>query len=338
MATNTVLLSFVIPLHNEEDNVYELYHRVRNTAEGLGYQFEMVCINDCSSDSTLSKLKKLREHDSQVKIVSLSRRFGHQSALSAGIQYASGDCAAILDGDLQDPPEVVAEMVHKWRQGYKVVNGIRRNRKEGRFLRTCYSFFYYLLNKFSPVDIPRDVGDFCLLDRQALNEIKNLTEYKPFWRGLRAWVGFSQTGVEYDRPARKAGESKYSLWHLYQLALDGFMSFTDVFLLTASILGFLISGISFAYGCMIVVNRLLVFTGLRSAENLIPGWTTVVCLIAFFVGLQFIYLGLLGKYIGRIFMHTKNRPHFIVEELHGIDTPARDFHLDPFLLTYSSRR
>ncbi len=312
------LISFVTPLFNEQECLPELYARIKTLVDKLGQSFELVCVDDGSTDSTLECLMQLRSRDERVRIVALSRNFGHQAAVLAGLQYATGHCVVVLDGDLQDPPEAVAEMFTKWLTGFQVVYGVRRNRKEGILLRGCYPLFYRFLSLFSDVKLPLDAGDFCLMDQRVVRELRQFPEYRPYIRGLRAWVGFSQTGVEYDRPARHRGQSKYGYWKLLRLGLDGIMSFSDVLLNWAILWGFLVTLAALGYGSYIAIHRLLAMAAIVELQVL-PGWTSIACLITFLMGLQFIYLGVMGKYLGRTFMQTKNRPHYVVKAKVGID-------------------
>ncbi len=312
-------ISCVVPCRNEEQCVAEVVRRIRHMAAEQGLDYEIVFVEDGSTDRTLQELRRLRAEDERVRFLSFSRNFGHQVAVTAGLAHARGRCVAVMDCDLQDPPEVIGQMIAKWREGWEVVYAVRRTRQEGSLKQFCYKAFYYLMNKLSDIKVPRDAGDFCLLDAQVVSEMNRVQEFKPFVRGLRAWVGFSQTAVEYDRPARQAGVTNYTWLRLVQLAVDGFLSFTDVFLVWAAFLGFFIALASGGFGSWLLVNHALIQMGLRSPENVIPGWTSIVCLITFLMGLQFMYLGLLGKYIGRIFMQTKGRPLYIVRERQGLD-------------------
>ena len=314
-----LFISFVTPVLNEELNVEELYCRIRTTAESIATDFELICVDDGSTDGTLNKLRALHENDPRLKIISFSRNFGHQLAVTAGLHHATGDCVAILDGDLQDPPEVVERLVNKWREGFPVVYAIRKKRKEWWFKRLCYNMFYRLLKKMARVDIPLDAGDFCLLDNLVVQRMRELNEFNPFVRGLRAWLGFDQAGVEYERPARKLGETKYSYWKLARLAFHGIISFSDVLLNSAAIIGVVISILSALYGVWIALNRILIAAGIFGEENLVPGFTTLICFLTFLMGLIFIYLGILGKYIGYIFMQSKGRPLYITKEVRGFD-------------------
>jgi dolichol-phosphate mannosyltransferase len=264
-------------------------------------------------------MKKLASEDSSVRIVSLSRNFGHQIAVKCGLQWARGEAVVVLDGDLQDPPELVEQMFEKWRQGFKVVYGIRKEREEGFVKQHCYNLFYRLMSNLASMEIPCDVGDFCLMDRKVVDPLNMIREHRPYVRGLRAWVGFDHTGVEYSRPARAAGQSKYSYPKLIMLAFDGILSFSNVPLNSATFIGLIISAASLMYGAYVLGHRLLEYAGVLAFQADIPGWASLAVGISFLIGLQFMYLGILGNYLGRIFMQTKQRPEFIVEELVGFD-------------------
>ena len=313
-----MLISFVSPFYNEEGCIAEYYQRVKDTAAILNADFELICVDDGSTDNTLNILKSLHEQDSSLKVISLSRNFGHQIALIAGLHHVSGDCAIVLDGDLQDPPEIALDMVEKWRQGYQVVYAIREKRKEGVFKRICYKTFYRILGKLSKINIPMDSGDFCLMDKIIVEHIKKFNEINPFVRGLRSWIGFRQTGQRYERSVRNAGKSKYSYYKLFQLAFHGLTSFSDALLNLSGITGIFLALSSLLYGFLISVNRILIFFGYMSSERLIPGWTTIVALLTLVIGMQFIFMGIIGKYIGYIFMQSKQRPLYIVKETYGI--------------------
>lgn len=318
------LISYVVPVHNEESCVRLLYERIEATAKSLGVRFELIFVDDGSTDSTLELIKQLQECDPRVRGISLSRNFGHQVALTAGLQYASGDCVAVLDGDLQDPPDVISRFYEKWREGYHVVYGIRQSRQEHFFLRKSYELYYWLLSKCSNIPLPRNAGDFSLLDRRVVEELTKISEYRPYVRGLRTWVGFTQTGVMYDRPARVAGKSKYAFVSLIRLGLDGLISFSDMMLNSAIVIGLVVSIVSLTYGSYIALHRVFGMLGIIES-NTIEGWTSIACAVTVLIGLEFIYLGILGKYVGRIFMQTKGRPLFIVRETVGVhEQPGRD--------------
>lgn len=318
-------LSFVIPMFNEEDCVPILYSRLIKVCRQLGVNFELVAVNDGSSDKTLSILKKLRQKDPSVKIISFARNFGHQIAIIAGLKYASGDVVIVMDADLQDPPEVIPKMLQKWREGYKVIYGIRQEREEMWMKKICYKIFYRLLLKMSPLkNIPLDAGDFCLMDKKVVKEMRKLREDRPFIRGLRTWVGFRQIGVSYRRPGRLAGQSKYNFVKLFHLAFDGLLSFSTVSLRMTIFAGLVISCLSIGYALYISVSRIMIIFKIITVNNTIPGWTTPVVSVTFLMGLQFIFLGILGEYVSRIYSQSKNRPYFVIEEKLGLKGSSKD--------------
>jgi len=261
----------------------------------------------------VAELQRLTRTDPGIKIVRFSRNFGHQIAITAGIDHARGDAIVIIDADLQDPPEVIPEMVAKWREGYDVVYGVRDQRHgESRAKLATATMFYRLLRRFTKVDIPVDVGDFRLLSGRAAGHFRQLREKDRFVRGLVSWLGFRQTGVEYRRDARQAGETKYPYRKMVKFAVDGITSFSNVPLKLASWLGYLASFIAFAYLVSVFVQKMLGHT--------VQGWATIMVAMLFFGGVQLICLGIIGEYIGRIFNEIKPRPMYVVEEVIG--TPA----------------
>lgn len=312
-------ISVVIPCFNEEAVLDLLYERLIKVLERLGSPYELIFVNDGSRDNSVHIIKELNRQNPKTKLVSLSRNFGHQIATMAGLHYAQGDCAVVIDADLQDPPEVIEKMVAKWREGFDVVYGIRRQRKESKILQFCYRVFYILLQKMSFVYIPRDAGDFCLMDSHVVRQMRRLSEERPFVRGLRSWIGFKQIGIEYERAGRIAGHTKYSFRRLFRLAFDGIFSFSNVILRVATIFGLMISLLSIIYALYIAINRIRISLGLLDSSQFIPGWATLTCSIMFLLGLQFIFLGILGEYIGRIFAQVKRRPLFVVDEELGLE-------------------
>lgn len=307
-------MSIVVPLFNEAACVEKLYQRLCEMGTRSGIDLEFIFVNDHSTDETLTILKKLRSQDPRIKIISFSRNFGHQLAVTAGLKYASGTCVAVMDADLQDPPELLGQMVEKWRQGYDVVYGIRQNRKDGLIKKFACHLFYRLLQRMSEFPIPLDAGDFCLMSRRVLEKMKGFQESQPYVRGLRAWAGFRQIGIPYDRGRRAAGRSKYNFWRLSLLAFDGFCSFSVLPMRIAGAIGILVALVSFIGGTYVIITYLLARMGIITSLRIVPGWATLMCSMMFFMGLQFVFLGILGEYIGRIFMQTKGRPFYIIEE------------------------
>ncbi|KKR81030.1 MAG: Glycosyl transferase family protein [Candidatus Daviesbacteria bacterium GW2011_GWA1_41_61] len=316
----SLFISFVVPMYNEQECAGILYARILSICKKIGANFELICINDGSFDNTLSILKKLRKKDPRVKIISFARNFGHQIAIVAGLKYAHGNPVVVMDADLQDPPEIIPQMLAKWRQGFKVIYGIREDREEMWLKKICYKAFYRLLLKMSPLkNIPLDAGDFCLMDKKVVAQMRKFKEDRPFIRGLRTWVGFKQMGIEYHRPPRMAGKTKYSLAKLFHLAFDGLLSFSSLALKMTIFAGLIISFFSISYAAYISISRILIMLKIINSNSVIPGWTTPVVSITFLMGLQFIFLGIMGEYISRIYSQSKDRPPYVIEEKLGLN-------------------
>jgi len=301
-------ICLVFPCYNEEDVLPALIKVLQSL--DLGIPMRILFIDDGSQDATLRILKKACDSDHRMACISLSRNFGHQVAVGAGLKHANGDLIAVLDADLQDPPELLKQFIDQWRDGYDVVYGIRTNRKESWFLRTCYSNFYRLFNRTANIKIPRDAGDFALMDRKVVNILNALPEQRQFVRGLRGWVGFKQVGIKYARPARLAGKPSYNMKRLTRLALDGLLSFSSAPLRLSTWLGIGAASLGFCY----LAYALTVFV---SGKDIPEGWTSTIVLILFLGGIQLIVLGILGEYLGRIFEEVKGRPHYVVNESAG---------------------
>jgi dolichol-phosphate mannosyltransferase len=314
------VISLVIPVYNEEENLPLLWQRIRQAAAELwkGEEYTVVFVDDGSRDRSLEILKKLAADNPEIRVVKLSRNFGHQAALSAGLHHAPGDAVVFMDADLQDPPEVVAQFLDRWREGWDVVYAVRRARKEAFWKRWSYGLFYRALRRLSSIEIPVDSGDFCLMDRRVVEIIKHeMPEQAPFLRGLRAYAGFKQTGVEYDRPERAGGDPKYSFNDLVQLAISGVVGFSFVPLKIATWIGFLVAVPSFLIGMFFVIHRIFNFPFLGRYATETPGLATLAVGQFFLGGLILIMLGILGEYIGRIYLEVKKRPGFIVDEIIG---------------------
>lgn len=314
------MISLVIPVFNEEENLPLLWSRITESASALwgGEDFEAVFVDDGSSDRSVEILTALSKDHPEIRVVKLSRNFGHQAALSAGLHYARGDAIVLMDADLQDPPEVVADFLQKWRQGWDVVYAVRKARKEIFWKRWSYGLFYRILRSLSNVDIPSDSGDFCLMDRRVVQVIKNeMPEQTRFLRGLRAYAGFRQVGVAYDRPERAGGKAKYSFSDLVQLAVSGVVGFSFVPLRIATWIGFLVAVPSFLVGLFFLIHRIFGFPFLGRYATETPGLATLVVGQFFLGGLILIMLGILGEYIGRIYLEVQKRPSFIVDEIIG---------------------
>lgn len=311
-------ISVVVPILNEEPVIPELHSRLTASLSTITEFYQIVYVDDGSSDTSSGLLAQQADADARVTVVELSRNFGHQIAVSAGLEYATGDAVIVMDGDLQDPPEFLPELVAKFREGYEVVYAIRKERKEPYHKRLCYSFFYRLLRAVSGVHVPLDAGDFCIMDRRVVDLLCRMPERNRFIRGLRSWVGFRQTGIEYEREARTRGQSKYSLSRLMLLALDGFVSMSYLPLRLASLFGGLVSASAIAMAVFYVIKKLTV--GLNP-----PGFATLITAIFFLAGIQLLTIGIMGEYVGRILDEVKARPLFVVKNVHGgKDSGPRD--------------
>ena len=305
--------SLVIPVYNEEVVIVETHKRLVKVIASIGEDFELIFINDGSTDSTGALIKEICKKNNNVKLLEFSRNFGHQTAISAGIDFAKGEATIIIDADLQDPPEVIPEMIKKWKEGFEVVHGKRIKRKgESLFKKLTAFLFYRLLKNLTSFDIAVDSGDFRLIDKKVCATIKNMHEKSRYMRGLFSWVGYSQTFVEYVREERFAGETKYPLKKMLQFALDAITSFSYRPLRIASYIGFLLSCVSFLYLLIVIYQRL--FT-----NTTITGWTSVIVVNLFFFGIVLIILGIIGEYIGRIYEETKNRPLYILKDKLGFE-------------------
>lgn len=310
------MISIVIPIFNEEENLQNLYNRLTAAAPSWGEDYEIVLVDDGSRDSSLTMMRVMAEKDARVRVVKLSRNFGHQPAISAGIKIAKGDAIVIMDGDLQDPPEELHRFLAKWREGYEVVFAVRTKRKEGFFKKMAYSTFYRILAWISDIEIPLDSGDFCVMDRKVVNVlVHEMPEQLRFVRGMRAFAGFKQIGVTYERAERAAGEVKYTFKKLVQLALDGLFGFSSFPLRLATYMGFLISIPSFFLGIFFVLHRLIGFKVFGHAPEETPGTASLAVGMYFLGGVTLIILGILGEYIGRIYIEVKKRPFFVIDEV-----------------------
>lgn len=311
-------LSIVIPIYNESENIQHLYQCLQEAQATwtMIETCEVIYVDDGSSDDSVALLESLLGQSPQVKILKLSRNFGHQAAITAGLQYAKGDAVVIMDGDLQDPPEVILQFLETWQQGYEVVYAIRQKRKEIFIKRWAYYLFYRLLKRISHIDIPLDAGDFCLMDSKLVHILnREMPEQNRFVRGLRAYAGFRQKGITYERAQRAAGEAKYTYSKLVGLALDGLLNFSTLPLRLAVYLGFFIAGSSFLVGIFFIVHRIFNFKLFGYSPTDTPGLATLVVGIFFSSGIILMVLGIMGEYIGRIYMEIKRRPMYIVNEV-----------------------
>ena len=305
--TQDNLISIVVPIYNEEDGIQAFYDRTKAVLASLeGLSHEIIFVDDGSHDSSLQRLNDITACDPHVKIVKLSRNFGHQIAITAGIDLARGGAVVVIDADLQDPPEVMSVFVDKWMRGYDVVYGVREKREgESAMKLWTASLFYRFLKSVVSLDIPVDVGDFRLMSRRVVNQLKEIRERDRFIRGLVSWIGFNQIGVIYQRESRYAGETKFSYAKMLKFALDGITSFSSMPLRVATILGYGTSLVALVYACVVLIQKFMGVT--------VQGWATIMMGILFLGGIQLICLGIIGEYIGRIFNETKGRPLYIVE-------------------------
>lgn len=306
------MISVVIPVYNEEEVLPELCRRLTPVLAGFDEPYEVIFINDGSRDQSLEVMKELHAKDTHIKFIDFSRNFGQQIAVTAGLDYASGDAVIIMDADLQDPPEVLSKMIEKWQEGYDVVYAVREKRKgETFFKRFTSKWFYRIIRRLTNIDIPIDTGDFRLMSRRALDSLNRMREDNRFIRGMVSWIGFRQIGVLFERDARFAGETKYPFKKMLKIALDGIFSFSKIGLEISSYLGFLVSTFSFLYIIFIVVAF--------SLGKTVPGYASIMAAILFFSGVQLITIGMLGEYIGRIYDEVKDRPLYIVQNSGGFE-------------------
>jgi len=307
--------SLVVPIFNEEETLSELVRRLTLLLDALDGPAEVVLVDDGSSDRSYELMVAARETDPRFKVLRLSRNFGHQIAITAGMDVAAGNAVIVMDADLQDPPEVVLEMAARWREGFDVIYGVREERTgETRFKKATASAFYRLLRRISNIDVPLDVGDFRLVDRRALEAFKSMREANRYVRGMFSWIGFRQVGVSFQRDERFAGDTKYPLTKMLKFAADGVVSFSAAPLRLALNLGFAVSALSFAFGVVALISKL---AGLYS----IPGLASIAVFVAFLGGIQLLVLGLMGEYIARIHDEVKDRPLYLVRDTHGFQGP-----------------
>ncbi|MEB3310460.1 MAG: glycosyltransferase family 2 protein [Snowella sp.] len=306
--------SLIIPIYNEEANIAELYRRVKAVMDRLDQPVELILINDGSRDNSLKLIRDLQQQDHRVCYLSLARNFGHQIAVTAGLNFARGQAVIILDADLQDPPELIPELLEKWRQGYQVVYAQRTKRKqEGWFKRFTAYLFYRLLQRLADVNIPTDTGDFCLMDRQVVDLLNVMPERNRYIRGLRSWVGFHQTAIQFERDPRFAGEVKYTFRKSFTLALNSLVSFSQVPLRLSTYLGL------FSALLALLMALLVLYWRLSEANSRITGLATVVIAILFLGSVQLVCIGILGEYIGRIYEEVKGRPLYTLSEVSGFE-------------------
>jgi glycosyltransferase involved in cell wall biosynthesis len=305
---NRPTLSVVIPVYEEEDNLQTLYDRLTKVLESAEPSYEIVFVDDGSRDRSVEIISGLADGDDRMTLVELARNFGHQVAISAGLDYARGQAVITMDADLQDPPEVLPQFIDKWREGHEVVYAIRTHRQEGPLKRLAYAVFYRVLQKIADIEIPLDAGDFCIMDRRVVDILVNMPERNRFVRGIRSWVGLDQVGLAYERRARHSGRPKFTFTRLIYLALDGLISFSFVPLRAITLLGFCVSSISILLATAYAIKKLT--SGLSP-----PGFATTIVAIFFLAGIQLITLGVTGEYVGRIFEEVKRRPLYVIRRV-----------------------
>ncbi len=311
------VLSVVSSVYNERENLEALLGRLLPILERLsGGSFEVIFVDDGSTDGSSGMLDEFHSRDARVKALHLSRNFGHQSALQAGLDQAAGDAVILMDSDLQDPPEILEQFVQRWREGYEIVYAVRRKRKEGLFLRAAYSLFYKTLRSMAEIEVPPDAGDFCLMDRRVVDNLVALRERNRFLRGLRSWIGFRQVGIDYERDRRHGGEPKYTLRKLTHLALSGYVGFSTAPLRLAIWLGFLASSLGFALALWAVATRIF---SIPSPQ----GWASTLSVVLFVGGVQLLMLGVIGEYVSRIYDEVRQRPLYIVRSRTGFGPPEQ---------------
>ncbi len=309
--STTSLLSVVVPVYGSAQILPETHRRLTEVLRSLEDQldYEIIFVNDGSPDDSLEALRRVAATDPRVRVIVLSRNFGHQVAITAGLDHAQGDAAVVIDDDLQDPPEVIPQMVAAWREGHDVVYGVRTERHgESAFKRHTAAAFYRVLARLSDTPLPLDSGDFRLMDRRVLDALGSMREESRYVRGMVSWVGFDQVPLPYVRHPRHSGESGYTLGRLMKLAFDGIFSFSSKPLELVMRFGMLVTAIAFIYGVILVVERLL------NPATVPPGWTTVIVAVLFMGGVQLVSIGVLGAYLGRVFYETKERPLYVVAE------------------------
>lgn len=311
-------VSILIPAYNEEEVLYTLYDRLENVINKLNnYEFEVLLINDGSKDNTLNILRELRKRDKRICYINLSRNYGKETAMIAGLDYVTGDCCIILDADLQDPPELIEEMLKYWEQGYDDVYAKRKSRAGESFMKKfTSSLFYKMLQKSTRIPIQKNTGDFRLLDRRCVDALRKFRESERYTKGMFSWIGFNKKEILFDRDPRVAGSTKWNYWKLIDLAIEGITSFTTKPLRISSFLGVIISFCAFVYIVIIIARTLIM-------GEAVKGYPSLMAVILFLGGVQLLSLGIIGEYIGRVFNETKRRPLYFVEEYNG--EKVRDF-------------
>ena len=306
--------SLIIPIYNEEETIPELYRRVSDVMDSLDDSVELILINDGSGDRSLKLMRELQERDARVCYISFARNFGHQAAVTAGLNFARGQVIVVLDADLQDPPELIPKMIESWQAGYHVVYAQRTKRKkESWFKRLTAYVFYRLLRQLADVDIPADTGDFCLMDRQVVDVLNSMPERNRYIRGLRAWIGFRQTAVKFERDPRFAGEVKYTFKKSLALAINSLVSFSKIPLRISTYLGL------FSALIALLMALLVLYWRLQQPDSPVTGLATILIAVFFLGSVQLISIGILGEYIGRIYEEVKGRPAYTIAEIAGLE-------------------
>ncbi|WP_017302687.1 glycosyltransferase family 2 protein [Spirulina subsalsa] len=311
MSTNPVVLSIIVPVYNEESNLDYLFQRLESVVQNLNLSYEIICVNDGSQDNSLQDLIVHHQRNSAIKIINLSRNFGKEIALTAGLDYARGQAVIPIDSDLQDPPELILDLVAKWKEGYDVVYATRRSRQGETALKKLTAFlFYRVIGKMSKISIPPNTGDFRLLDRRVVEAIKLMPERTRFMKGLFSWVGYRQTSVLFDRDPRLSGKTTWNYWKLWNFALDGIFTFSSIPLKVWSYMGLLISCLALLYIVFLIVRISII--GIE-----VPGYASTIVAVLFLGGIQLISLGVIGEYLGRIYDEVKQRPLYLVRDIYG---------------------
>jgi len=306
-----VKLSIVVPVYNEEGNLHALYDRLSAVLKNQNLSYEIIMVDDGSTDRSLEKMSELNRKDQRIKVISFSKNFGHMIALSAGLDHAAGDAVITLDADLQHPPELIPKLIEKWKAGAEVVNTLRKEtRGAGAFKNISAGLFYWLINKIARINLPPSAADYRLLDRKVVETIKQVHERSRFLRGLISWVGFKQEFIEYQADPRFAGKTKYSIGRMISFALDGITSFSSFPLRLSTYLGLMVAFLSFLYILYAVYVR--IFT-----QQAIEGWASVLVTVLFIGGIQLIFLGIIGEYLSRVYEETKGRPLYIISQKIG---------------------
>ena len=311
-------ISIVIPSYNESENIKELCRRTLDIIKKINIKkYELIFVENGSKDNSLELLKKINSENKSIKIISLSRNFGYQSAIAVGLKYSENDYVCVMDGDLQDPPEIISKFVEKIKEGYDVVYGIRIKRKGNIIKKLFYNLFYEIYSRLSEIDVPKKSGDFCLMNKKIVKNLNSLSEKNLFIRGLRSWVGFKQIGIEYDRDERYAGKTNFSFFGATALALDGFVSFSLLPLRFILITGVIISLLSFLFFTFLFFVKVFHIFGVFDFESLqLPkGLTFTNSILTLSLGLVMFTLGIIGEYVGRIYFEVKNRPNYVINEI-----------------------